>query len=511
MAEQMCLLRTPGVERAPAYVDSLKAMGEFYVDDFGGDIVGVRPREGAGELRDYVQVHRIADAATDLSDPSTWTVLRERPPRTRGKPDAIEYRDEMIARAKEIQARQPGKFEVDSVAMALMILGAAEVGEVPELLAQQIGPLFEQFPNGSLLYVTVEDALLSRAAFGRTQLALQLTPDMPMGEDAEALSAFSGMTITQGIDFSEMMNLPLLALSPATLGIAFPALPNAVIFLFGDDVELQRPYPISLASLYRPRVLADPEGLHRGELFAEPDPAAGEQVVRWWCARLNEIYSRLYDPTQWMDAEDYFDAPAQTAWLVTFERFVADATSLLAEPQASDLQRLQIAFDLLDKAPQLLGYSRKKEPAAFEALLSRSRCAPVVRDGLAKHLPPKLATRISNECDRLFEGLYAHVIEDTLAYRRDPESVRVATKDPAVLHDLDYETVVARVCRAVRNSSHGLLGLLKDGREDRYLLAAHTGGLPAELTALAPLIALGLLGDPEGMTGGALRERLSPS
>jgi hypothetical protein len=48
----------------------------------------------------------------------------------------------------------------------------------------------------------------------------------------------------------------------------------------------------------------------------------------------------------------------------------------------------------------------------------------------------------------------------------------------------------------VRNDSHGLLDILHS-HGDRFLLAANMGGVPAELSALVPLIALGIFADAD--------------
>lgn len=142
--------------------------------------------------------------------------------------------------------------EAHVAAFALAALGAAQVGELDALLRAQLPALFEHFPQGSLWYVAVDPVLLARLAFGRTQLALQLTPDLPLGGEMEQLRAFSDLTLTSGIDVGGVMNLPLLALSPAVLGFLVPELPHVLVFCFGSDVDLRRPYPSSFSALLPP-------------------------------------------------------------------------------------------------------------------------------------------------------------------------------------------------------------------------------------------------------------------
>ena len=257
--------------------------------------------------------------------------------------------------------------------------------------------LFDQFPDGELWYVTVEELLLTRLAFARSQLAFGLTPDMPIGPEMEQLRALSDLTLTKGIDLTAVLKGAVLALSPATLGLVIPTLPHALVFCFGEGVDLRRPYPASFASLFRPGVLGDPEGLDRSALLEGGKPGDGPSLLTWWVGRLNVLYAQIADPTRFTDADGYHDPAAQSAWMITVERLLGDALSLLAEPQATDLDRVQIAFDLLDKAEALLGYERDRTGKGFEALLRRRGCLARLREAFAA-MPGDLGTRLGDEC-----------------------------------------------------------------------------------------------------------------
>ena len=191
--------------------------------------------------------------------------------------------------------------------------------------------------------------------------------------------------------------------------------------------------------------------------------------------------------------------------MITLERLIGDTVSLLAEPQATDLDRVQIAFDLLDKSESLLGYGREQTGKGFEALLRRSQSLPRIREAYGS-LPDDLASRLGEEVERLFEGLYTEVRENTLSYRLTPGGARIAFGSADELRAVSNDTLVSTVCRAVRNSSHGVLDIL-NSRDDRFLLAANTGGIPAELPALAPLV-LSLIADTSGLVDGTWRTRL---
>ncbi len=239
----------------------------------------------------------------------------------------------MLRRGKEIVARNPST-ESEVAAFGLAALGAAQAGDLPDLLAANLPALFEQFPGGELWYLTVSELLLARLAFARAQLAFGLTPDMPIGPEMEQLRAFSDLTLSKGIDLTATLKIAMLALSPAVLGLVIPTLPHALVFCFGEGVELTRPYPSSFSSLYRPSVLGTPEGLDRSALLAGSKPDDGPALLGWWVERLNVLYGHLADPTRFTDPDGYHDPAAQAAWMITLERIFGDMISLMAEPEA---------------------------------------------------------------------------------------------------------------------------------------------------------------------------------
>ena len=504
--DSIAIIRMPDPALASGYRDALTRLSRFALEDFGDRVAGIAPVEGAGAVTKYFDVTKVCDADSDFDDPGVWAPIREHPPHRRlDVEDPLAYREEMLARGREIVEGRPSS-ESEIVAFALAALGAAEAGDLPDLLAANIPALLRRFPNGSLWLVTVADVLLARLTFGRTQLALQLTPDIPIGPEMGLLSAFSELTLTHGINFAAVMDVPLLAFSPAVLGLQIPAMPHVLVFCFGADVDLRRPYPTSLASLYRPTVLHDPEGLERGAFLQGHQPDDGARMLVWWVERLNVLYSHATDPTRFTDQRGFYDAAAQAAWTITVERLIGDALSLLAEPQATELDRIQVAFDLLDKAESLLGYGKRETGKGFEALLRRGQSVRRAREAFGS-LPEDLGSRLGEEVQRLFEALRTEVRTNTQQHRLTAGGARVARDESGGLAAISDDDLVATLCRAVRNSSHGLLDVLRD-HSDRFLLAMNTGGIPAELPALAPLLGLAVLADAESLIDGSWRPKL---
>ena len=188
---------------------------------------------------------------------------------------------------------------------------------------------------------------------------------------------------------------------------------------------------------------------------------------------------------------------------------MGDALSLLAEPQATELDRIQVAFDLLDKAESLLGYGKRESGKGFEALLRRGQSTRRASEAFGS-LPDDLGCRLADEVQRLFDALRAKVRSNTHQHRLTGGGARVARDAPHNLAAISDDDLVASLCRAVRNSSHGLLDILRD-HPDRFLLGMNTGGIPVELPALAPLLGLALLADAESLIDGSWRQKLVES
>jgi hypothetical protein len=107
----------------------------------------------------------------------------------------------------------------------------------------------------------------------------------------------------------------------------------------------------------------------------------------------------------------------------------------------------------------------------------------------------------------LFDGVRAQVRTNTQQHRLTERGARVARQEPCNLEAIPDDDLVATICRAVRNSSHGVLDVLRD-HPDRFFLAMNTGGIPAEFGALAPLLGLALLADAESLVDRSWRRKL---
>ncbi len=59
---------------------SMTGASDFNISDADDGTVWLEPKEGAGRNRRYFRAHKVADAATNLDDDVTWSVLAVHPP-----------------------------------------------------------------------------------------------------------------------------------------------------------------------------------------------------------------------------------------------------------------------------------------------------------------------------------------------------------------------------------------------------------------------------------------------
>jgi hypothetical protein len=273
--------------------------------------------------------------------------------------------------------------------------------------------------------------------------------------------------------------------------------PHALVLFFGANLELRRNVEESLNELFRPRVLdrvldwVDPsfwEDLPQGD---------AEALLPWWVERMNVLFSHATDPTGFADGLGRHDAAAQTAWHLTLERSLADATLLLADPSQPDLVRSQLAFDLLDKCESLLGYS--KSGPGFKELLRRSRAVPRL-NACWQTLPGELPRRFRRHTGLVYDSMYEDIREHALAHRRTQRGILVATDDPARPRPMSMDDYTSRLLRTVRNSAHGLSRPLRGNTG--LLIATHDGDIPTQLGDTAALALFGLVADAPKLCSG---------
>lgn len=440
-----------------------------------------------------LDAHRLASRGESLD--RMWNILAAHPrydQETEHKQRAIDE----INRVADLETREGMLY-----AFGLLLLISSN-SELRPALEPQLDGLWKSLPDATLWLVTAEQTLLPRLSLSQLLFQFEHTPDLDEAElMSDARRSLEAQSLTNRIATSDIVQPVFLAFSPAATGFAMPWLPHTLALEFGAVVDLRRRSPVSLNSVYEPRVLSPPINPEGGEVWINSIPKTSlGTLLAWWVRCLDLIYAIITDPTRFSAPDGTLDSGAQLAFRLTVERVLADLRVLNASPQAPALARLGATFDLLDKLETLLGYGPKSGKTfgrewrtgnGFRRLLDRREALPLMEQGFS-NLPSQLGSRFAERARVLFDKTYQEIEDGVLRGRRAEKGVRVGR---AELKTMSIEDYVGSVVRAVRNSSHGLLDQLAG--PDADVAATHTGALPETLPEMVALIAWALLADPE--------------
>jgi hypothetical protein len=144
-------------------------------------------------------------------------------------------------------------------------------------------------------------------------------------------------------------------------------------------------------------------------------------------------------------------------------------------------------FDLLDKADSLLTRRfAQAEGNNFKRLLRKDEVLARLNRAF-EQTPVQVRWRLKAWAKDSYERFYADVKATTMASRRRDDGVMVALNDPARPVLRSWGEYVPALMRAARNSSHGLLDILRAPAPDstkpdpRLLLATNSGEVPYSL------------------------------
>ena len=476
---------------------SMAGMSEFAVENTGDGVVAIEPREGTGVVRRYFEPFRLCTAATDLDDDAVWQPIVRHPPYS-PKPE--------IDIPADMAQTLPRLDQSDDLRAVMMRLGArvalAEPSDLPAVLKVELPELFRRYPGGSLWYIAVDHALVSRLAFARVRLQLEMTPDIDFDpQNRDGVTYFGMHNTTGGVNFGKVLDNALLAIPPVASGFSMSTFPHPMVFLFGEFEDLRTHAPGTLAGAFFPDVSAQSRTPGIKVPVDKLAVAHLEALLQWWTTRLDVVYSHAADPTRFQRHGEH-DASAQAGWFFTLERMMADAAVLLAAVGSPPLLRAQAAFDLLDKADSLLTAPHKKaEGKNFKRLLRRQEVMPRLERAVSR-MPLQLQQRFLTYVRGRYDQFYADMAEHTMRDRQRPNGVMVARNAPADLQLMPWEEYVPELMRAARNSSHGLQDVMREpkdanARHQRLLLATNSGDIPSSFFEVAAIAYLCLMADAE--------------
>jgi hypothetical protein len=501
--------------QAPGIREGIRGRAKWNLTELDEGWGTIEPVEGSGAVREYFTVHKLCDASSEITE-ETWEPLRRAgapwdksvvTARTRpGGERTGDWAQQLLAWADKVYTNHRRGAEFIAIQATI---NALPFKDVPEYLTKQAALLFESFPNGSLWLVETDALLPARLSILRILLNQKLVPDVFPDSPAEdgqlvGLEMLQEHSLT-GSTFAALLDPILLVFPPTTLGFSFDWMPHSLFLSTGFAGLLIEDHPPTFASVYSPRVQSG-FGFHWGEskVWDKVAAATGETLLQWWVTRLNRIYSHACDPTQFADSMGTFRPTRQAAWLLTFERMLADLLVIRSSPQASTLALHQAAFDLLDKAEALLDYGSKKSGKGFQRLLRRGEMIDRLDRKWNTCLPVQLRSRFKQYTAHLYERLYEEIREEAYTHRVTDRGVLVWSEDDHRLIERQMDDYIPKLVRTIRNSAHGLIEQLEspDRHRERNLIATHTGKLPAVLPDLAALIGFALVADADALCDG---------
>jgi hypothetical protein len=347
----------------------------------------------------------------------------------------------------------------DAVEGLQAAFSALHIDELVEHLESELPKLFQLFPNGSLWLVATEPLLLSRLIVTHGISSLYLASDMPMGQsDFAGFSSLDEHGLTRGVSFAPLMTPLLLSLPNAALGYAFDLQPQALVLLFGEPESLVHdPVPLPFSALYDPGNFApvDPANWIDHSIYARLGGHDAEELLQWWVGQLNVFYTYMIDPRNFQIEEIGLAEPRdQRAYMLTFERMLADAISAVGGIHKSTFDRLNAAFDFLDKAEALLGYGRRSSGRGFKTLVTRGVVLRQLERHFRSSMPDNLRKPLFRYATDLFNQVCHEVRDGVVEFRRQENAILVGAGGGGDPHHKPHDDYTALLIRAVRDSAH---------------------------------------------------------
>ncbi len=418
--------------------------------------------------------------APDAARPQAYAGLSRLPPQDSYLEESTRQRGLREVETLMTTPRREAQWEAFT-----LLTQVAPDGELPARVQSRYELMAPELPRSSIWTVTVDLAYESRRSVIRALLAAADAPEL-LRPSRQFEGLHMGRGLTASLSFVPLMRMPLLAWAPGLLGIVAARATGLVVLLFGQ-VEAGRPQPgpSTLIDLYRPNLLAVP--VTDAVSFSRPSTNHVEELVSWWCDRLNALHDVLLDPARYARADGSYDPAAHYGDLISFDRLVAAVNTILVGSRREEFTRRLMLFEVLD----ILGGFRQ---GTYANLLSSDWLAAELKK-VRKKIPKNLGKFLVPRCERALEKLRAVNDGWWLKERVGPHGLTVMTGEGKT-ELWSFNRAAAEYLRLVRNAGHALRKSLEEP-VNRSLLVSHSGELPPEISDLAFLHFLRLLVQPD--------------
>jgi hypothetical protein len=445
-----------------------------------GDGLLVTPEENYQRTRpELFTLTRLADAS-NFQDPSAWTPVSRLQPQDR-------YQSEDIRRAIESlpEVSNPSGLEDAWVALRLLFTVRPDK-EVADFVREQFTEIVKVVPAASAWLIEFSGVLQARLSAARALFAAEVTP-ATLSAHTDRVALFPGgmnFMRSQMLGFQAYVQPGLMTLSPWLTGISSYRVGGSLVILFGSPVagfrQVQAP---ELLNLYRPN--SYPTLSPRSAPVNIP-PESAEAALRWWVARLNEVFRLALDPTRYCDSSGLFQPSRQVGILMSLERLFACLQGTLAHSGRDEFVRSTLSFEALDILDGL-------SFGSWEQMVNRGKVEKQL-EALKSGMPAEAHAVLVPRCDGALAALtdaMDHFVPEWL----DGDLVRVRSKTGSNMELISKERAYAQLLRLTRNASHSYRQHAEDAHE-LSILACHDGEIPDRVADLALFHVLRFLVSP---------------
>jgi hypothetical protein len=360
-----------------------------------------------------------------------------------------------------------------------LFIGTERAEDLPALVSQTLSAFVREkgvLKDASAHLVWTEKALGNR--YGVVRALLSAGEERPAS--SEHLSESSRELVQDVvIGLSSYLEPLVTSLAPLVWGVTATRAGGVVVIAFGKALPGRRELNADLLS-FSGRTSLTPALLIPDNL----SPRMFRDAITWWVNRLDLLFSHLTEPANNSVAGEFHPATALER-LMTFEQICKSVQSI-ATSEDPHSRRLAL-FHVLDSMAGLnSGLKRETvtKLSSAEALLAK------LRHSVPSEIQPVLLPRAEAAVEALRQ------VQDGFF---DPSRIKdgklLWTDSKGVKTDVPLATAASEWLRVLRNSQHGYDKT--PSSQDRSLLAAHDGTVPARLPDLSWLVLLNLLAHPE--------------
>ncbi len=354
------------------------------------------------------------------------------------------------------------------------------------------------FPAPANYLLTRSPALLHRLRVPSVWLRLAHDEGLARGERAHMNAALeagelvfaSGEALSDGVYVLDAYLGPLLAsLAPAVWAFTSPRASGTFLFSFGraiagttgDASELLQALPSQMRTVSQTTV--GPLGFRVPALTSNEINAA----LRWWCARMNDLFAVLSDPACFVDTSGVYAPERHLQVIMTVEQLFRRTTAALLSHRDVNARRV-LLFSVLDTLHRLT--------AKDFVLHCRAENAHATLDRVRARVPIEAAPLLLPAAERAVEALDG--VRDGFFIVRQTGAAGITYIDGASTKVLTVDEGAALYLKALRDATHGHgTNRATATARTNALLAHHDGVVSHDIGLLSYLYLLDFLADPD--------------